>query len=265
MNVLFGIIIIAAGIIYAIYKTRKMDGLNLEIQSISTSKIADAKEIVDDLSVTDANYRHYVELKGNIFTKEKVEAPFIEREVAYYEDMTYAVSEEVETYRDKDGNKHTRTHKREEQLSHETSPVPVYLRDDSCEEGISIDISSFSDCLELQSGCDRMEHENSDWMRRHSRYHSTWGRGSGSRFLGYRLKERILLPNQPVYLLGELYKLGTDYYIGRSCIGNKPSKMTYKSEDELVASNKRAKMTSWGIAAVSVLVGIFMIYSGFHQ
>lgn len=80
MEIIIGLVIMAAGIGFAIYQTRKMNKLNLEIQSMETSKIADAIEIVNTLSETDSNYRHYVELKGNIFTKEKVIAPFTERE-----------------------------------------------------------------------------------------------------------------------------------------------------------------------------------------
>ena len=73
------------------YIRRKDESSEFRIQSVETSKIADAIDIVDSLSATNSNYRHYVELKV-IFTKKSI-APFTEREVAYYEDVTYAVSE----------------------------------------------------------------------------------------------------------------------------------------------------------------------------
>lgn len=263
MGIILGFVIMAAGIGFAIYQTKKMNHLNLEIQSVETSKIADAVDIVDSLSATDSNYRHYVELKGNIFTKEKVIAPFTEREVAYYEDTTYAVSEVVEHYKDSEGNRRTRTDKKEEKISHECSMVPVYLKDNTYAEGICIDVESFGSEADLQSGCDRMERESSPWMQSHSHFRSIWGRGSGAKFLGYRLVEKVFLVNQPMYVLGELYKLGDSYYIGRSRVGKSASKLTYKSEDELVASNESSKKISWVIAAVSVVIGLIVMTRDF--
>ena len=263
MRIIIGLVIIIAGIGYAVYQTKKMNKLNLEIQSVETSKIADAIDIVNSLSATDSNYRHYVELKGNVFTKEKVTAPFTEREVAYYEDTTYAVSEEVRHYTDKDGHHRSSTQKKEEKLSHECSMVPVYMRDDSYVEGICIDVESFGADADLQSGCDRMEQETSQWMQRHSHYRGMWGHGTGAKFLGYRLVEKVLLANQPIYVLGELYKQGNSYYVGHSRIGQKASKLSYKSEDELVAGNQSAKRMSWVIAAVAAVIGIIVISQNF--
>lgn len=263
MGIIIGLVIMAAGIGFAVYQTKKMNHLNLEIQSVETSKIADAIDIVDSLSATDSNYRHYVELKGNIFTKEKVIAPFTEREAAYYEDVTYAVSEVVEHYTDSDGNRRTRTEKKEEKISHERSMVPVYMRDDSYAEGICIDVESFGAEADLQSGCDRMERESSPWMQSHSHFRSIWGRGSGAKFLGYRLVEKVFLVNQPIYVLGELYKMGDSYYVGRSRVGQSASKLTYKSEDELVAGNESSKKISWVIAAVAVVIGLIMMTRDF--
>lgn len=257
MYIFIGVVIAAAGIAYAVYQTKKMNGLNLEIQSIQTSQIADAKDIVDSLSQTDPNYRHYVELKGNAFTKEKVIAPFTGREVAYYQDTTYAVTEEEERYRDNDGHEHVRHHKNEEELSHEESSVTVYVKDSSCPEGICIDMDTFSGCMDLQPGCDRMEQKNSDWVRSHNNYFMGF-RLPGGRFLGYRLKESILTFNQPVYILGEMYKLGDEYHVGYARLGKKASKFSFKSEDELVANNESAKKISWLIAVIAVVIGIFI-------
>lgn len=264
MYILLGLVIIVAGIAYAIYTTKAMDKLNLEVQSIQTSKIADAKEIIDSLSLTDNNYRHYVELKGNIFTRENVMAPFTERKVAYYEDTTYSVSEITEEYKDSNGNRKTRIRKREEKLATEQSVEPVYLRDDSFSEGIVLDIESFAAKAEFQDGCDRLERENSDWMRRHNHFMNAWGRGAGygARFLGYRLVEKVLLQNQPMYVLGEMYKQGSQYYVGCSRLAKNASKLTYKSEDEVIASNHSSKKMSWVIAAVAVVAGIVVIGMG---
>lgn len=256
---IIGIIIIIAGIGYAIYQNKKMKELNLEVQSTQTSTIADSIDIINTLSATDSNYRHYVELKGNVFTKEKVIAPFTEREVTYYRDTTYAVSEDKETYRDQNGNTRTRTRKREDRLTNEQSPVQVYFRDESYPEGICVDLESFGGDMELQSGCDRFEADNSDWMRRNSHYSGIWGRGFGSKFLGYRLVEKILMVNQPVYILGELYAYGSGYCVGKARVANKASMFTYKSEDELVANNKSAAKSAIIVAAVSVVVGICLI------
>lgn len=264
MCILLGLVIIVAGIAYAIYTTKAMDKLNLEVQSIQTSKIADTKEIIDSLSLTDSNYRHYVELKGDIFTKKEVTAPFTEKKVAYYENATYSVTEITEEYKDSNGNRRTRIRKREEKLANEHSVETVYLRDDSFADGIVLDIESFGSKAEFQDGCDRMERENSDWMRRHNHFMNTWGRGTGygARFLGYRLVEKVLLQNQPMYVLGEMYKQGNQYFVGCSRLAKNASKLTYKSEDEVIASNHSSKKMSWVIAAVAVVAGIVVIGMG---
>lgn len=259
-KIIIGIVVMIAGFAYAIYQNKKMKSLNLDVQYTETSSISDAIDIVNDLSATDSNYRHYVELKGTVFTKERVTAPFTNMDVAYYCDTTYSVSEVQETHRDSNGNVHTRTKKHEEKLAEEHSPIQLFLRDSSYQEGICVDVESFGNALDLDNGCDRFEGNNSDWIRRNSRYVSAWGIGAGSKFLGYRLVEKVFKVNQPVYVLGELYATVNGYCVGKACVANKSSMLTYKSEDDLVAKNNNAAKMAWLIAAAGVAAGLYIIF-----
>lgn len=211
------------------------------------------------MTVADPNYRYYVELKGTIQSEERVIAPFTEREVAYYRNRCYSVNEETETVRDANGNTRTRVAKAEHEIANEKSQVAVFLKDQSCDTPVYIDIESFGGDVDLQTGCDRFEPQNSIWMQSHMNMFHRWAPFGGSRFLGYRLKEEVLYNNQPIYALGELYRNGDRVYIGKSVISKKPSKLSYKSEDQLISDTKKAKMLSMVIGGGAAVIGLVLV------
>lgn len=263
-QILLGIIIIAAGVGYAVYIYRKSKRDALEMQYVETSPVAEAIELYESMEAAAPNYRHYVELKGVLHSEEPVTAPFTERSVAYYRSRCYSVHEETRTERDSNGNTHTKAVKKEEMISDEKSPVRCYLKDSSSDTAVYIDLESFGGDLELQSGCDRLESGDSSWMQRNGRYFDRRCQSrSGVRFLGYHLKEDILNLNQPVYVLGELYRNGGNFYVGRSVTDKNASKFSYKSEEELVEDTRKKSMLALVIGAAAVVIGIFMFVSGF--
>lgn len=259
MAIIIGLLIIIAGIFYAVYVYRKNTNKVQEIQFQQTTCIKDVLDIVGDLSSLDENYRHYSEVKGQLHSASgDVEAPFSQRPVAYYENEVYSVHEETRTERDDKGNTRTVTDKVETSLSSEKSPVEVYLSDSSSDEKVYIDLASFGSDVDLMPGCNRMEAKDSSWVR--DNFNLSVNQNRGSRFLGYRFFEEILPESQPMYILGEIHKRGNRLYVGRSVATKKPSHVTYKSEDELLDDIKNEKFVAIGIGVASVVAGIAVMF-----
>ena len=258
MEYIIGLLLIIAGIGYAIYVYRKNTNKEQEMQFQQTSCIKDMLDIVGNLSDLDENYRHYSEVKGHLHSLSgDVEAPYSQRPAAYYENTVYSVNEETRTERDDDGNTRTITDKVETVLSNEKSPVEIYLSDNSCDEKVYIDIESFGSDVDLMSGCDRFESEGSSWVR--DNFNFSFSNPRGSRFLGYRFFEEILPEDQPMYILGEIHKRGNRLYVGRSTTTKKPSHVTYKSEEELLDDVKKERVFAAGVGVVGVIAGIIVM------
>ncbi|MGL4606798.1 MAG: GIDE domain-containing protein [Eubacteriaceae bacterium] len=255
---MIGAIIILGGIGFAIYLYQKSVKAVAEINYQQTTCIKDVMDIIGDLGSLDENYRHYSEVKGNLKSLTgDVVGPFSERKVAYYKNTAYSVNEETRTVRDDDGNTRTVTNKVENTISSETSPVEIYISDDSSDEKVFLDLESFRGDVDLMPGCNRFEPKNSQWVQQ--RFNFNFSGGSGSRFLGYRFFEEILPEDQPMYILGEIHKRGDRLYVGRSIAAKKPSMVTYKSESELVADTKQQKLFAVLIGVGSLVVGAFVM------
>lgn len=259
MQIIIGIGLIIAGMAYGIYMFKKNGNKSVEMQYMQTTSIADAADIVDAMTDADPNYHHYVEIKGTLQSEDSVVAPFIEKAVAYYENKCYAVNEEKRTMCDSNGNTTTRMVKVENEITSEKSSVPMYITDNSSDIKVYIDIESFGSDKDLQSGCDRFEPKNSTWLQYNINRYS-WGNYGGAQLLGYRLKESVLYNNQPVYVLGELYKHGDRMCIGKSVVAKKPSMFSYKSEDQLVSDTKREKVMSLVFGGGAAAVGLVMVF-----
>lgn len=267
MQFLLGIVLIAAGVGYGIYMFKKNEAKALEMQYMQTTSVADAVSLVDEMASADPEYHHYVELKGTLFSDTPVQSPFTERAVAFYKSSCYSVNEETYTQKDSHGNTRTETRKKENQISSESSSVPIYLKDASSDQKVYIDIESFSGDVDLQQGCDRFEQAGSGWLQSHPAFLSGWdrSRNSGSRFLGYHLVEKLLYTNQPVYVLGEVYRNGDRVCIGKSVIAKKQSMLSYKSEDQLVADIKRQKNMSLAMGGIACFAGLICIVMSFAK
>lgn len=260
MQIFIGVFFILIGVVFAIYRFKKNSATVLEIKYTQTTSIADAKDIVENMLSSDPNYHHYVELKGVLNTDEVVVAPFCGRQVAYYENKCYSVTEETKVTHDSNGNARTRVQKSERELSSEKSSTPMYIKDQSCNTPVYVDIGSFGPDATIQVGCDRFENNNSQWMSSHSHMFSSHGAHcGGSRFLGYRLKENILNVNQPLYILGELYMNGDSLYIGRSMVSKKPYKLSFMSEDQLISDIKKGNLVAFVFGSIMLLIGVIII------
>ena len=259
MGIILGLLLIVGGIGYTWWYVNRTQNMITEIQYMKTSSIADAVSLFEEMSSHDPQYHHYVELKGQLVATDSVVAPYTEQAVAYYKNRCLSVYEETIVERDQKGNTHRRIVKKEQEMASEESSVPVYITDESSGEKIFVDIQSFAGDCDFQSGCDRFEPQGSAWG---NRFQANFRGGTygNSRFLGYHLQEEILYNNQPVYILGELYKHGSQYYIGRSVIAKKPSKFSYKSEDTLIQDMRSKKQVTCIIGGLVALAGVALIF-----
>lgn len=263
MEFVIGILFIVGGVAFGIYQYRTSGAKMQETQYMQTTSIQDAVDIVQSMTSADPNYRHYVELKGNLMCDCPLCSPFANRDAAYYSNRCLSVSEQTSTYRDDDGNTHTRTTKQENEISSEHQHVDAYIKDNSCEIPVFINFDSFGGDMDLIECCDRFEPSGSSWASQFgARYSGSFF--GGGRFLGYRLIEKIFPANCPVYALGELLHMGDRYVIEKAHLSKKPSILSYKSEEQIVQDHKNNQRMSMAIGGGMVLIGIVLIVMQFR-
>ena len=123
-----------------------------DIKATQTSRVSDVAEIMDELSQTSSNYRHYCELIGTSMDKGVV-APYSQREVAYYDIRCYRVDykggQEVETL-----------------VAHETSIDPFGFTDASSERPVFVDLASFGGNVILVNSTNHIEGPNSEFAKK---------------------------------------------------------------------------------------------------
>lgn len=263
MQIVIGIVIILAGIGYALYMLKRSKDKIMEMQSMQTTSIQDAVEILDELSASDPTYRHYVELKGVLNCNDPVTTPYTEKAVAFYEAKCKSVSEITTQVKTENGYR-TDVSKNEDEISSERRGGNCYVTDQSTDTKLFVNFESFGNDLDLQKSCDRMEMANSSFIQSHNSFFQNFNQRtmrSGARFLGYRLIESIFNFNQPIYCLGEIFKAGNEYYLEKSHIGKKQSVFTYKSEDSMIATEKSSKFGAIAIGVIAIIIGVVLIAS----
>ena len=207
------------------------------------------------------DYREFVELKGQIVTDNLVETPFSNKEVAYCESSLYQVVETKEEYRNSNGGYSTRTTKTENTISNEKSSQTVYLKDDSSNEIVELEINGTGCNLDIPKTFDRFEPKSS--LRNYRYFNSfSWNR-YGAETLGFRMVEKTINESQNLYVIGEAFRVGNTIHIGKPQDSKKPFVVTTKSEEDMInTSNKNAMFYLIGGIAV-IVVGLFMLFKAF--
>lgn len=255
MNTLLFIAILIGCIAYVFYAFKQADTKSLDISYTHTSSLKDAIDILDTMCTTDPNYRHFAEIKVTAHGDRTLTAPFSGQNVIYYTNQCFSVTQEKQVTYDSENRRRERMVKKEHELSSDTSAAPIQIKDSSIDSPIFLDLQSFSGTIDLTEACDRFEQKNSPFARTYfSSYHG------GTNFLGFRLKESILREGQPLYILGELYRMGNDLYFGHAHQSNKTSIVSVKSEDQILTDVKKEK-TKALITAAGVALLAFYFFS----
>ena len=124
-----------------------------DMKATKTSQVSDAVSILEDLSATSSNYRHYCELVGNSMASSNIIAPYSKRPVAYYDIKCYRIDA---TYNGSE---------QETLVAHEHSFDPFFFTDSSCDTPIYVDLESFGNNVILVNSTNHIEGPNSDFAK----------------------------------------------------------------------------------------------------
>ncbi len=271
-----GLLLLAGGIIMYVNSTKAAEEKTSEIRYSQTIGVSEVCDVVETMTADDPKYRHYAEIKAAVYSTEPQIAPFCRKPAAYYENITYAVTEQAIRIVDARGVARIVTDQQEEEVARDRSSAAVYLTDES---GIRIfvDIASLRENVQLINAYDHLEQDQGPGFYQgpvqggpghpfnnfpgHNGYYHNGPMQNGSRFLGYHRKEGILQEGQSVYVLGDVYKTGGLFYIGKSSIENKPSMLTYKSEEQVLDDADNQKKRSNAIGLIIAALGFMLIIS----
>ena len=254
-----GIAVAAIGVIIGILLYRKNQSRYQEMKYQQTSAIEDVISIVDRMVPVDVDYHHYCEIKGVVQSETPIMAPYSNTPAAYYKNRCLSVTQVVQTIRDEKGGTRTFTTKQEQEVSRDQSSADIYILDQQTGQKIYVDKESFGSTMELMQACDRFEASGSSWAQNNSAKYQINLNFNRANHLGYRLIEQVLPQGQPVYVLGEVYKRGDRYYIGKSVRENKPTVFSYKSEDEMTNTAKSTKTLSIVILIAGIVIGAALV------
>ena len=254
MTISFGILFMIGGIAYILYIIHVSLKRSATLQQIQTTRLTDAEKMLNRMEKTGI-HRSYVELKGVAGCDAPPEAPFSGRPAAYYESRVFSVR--ANRPRIPNG----RTPQTEKEIFLDISQAPVYVTDESGLK-IYIDTKSLEGKIELTPSYDRFEPKDSIWFRRN------WGKLldkmepeiKSSDFLGFRLKENVLLPGQPLYLLGELYRAQEKLYLGAASLSKKLSFVSCKSENHVLSDFRKQRLTGFVMGGIVVLIGLVLLF-----
>lgn len=267
MQTVVGLLIILLGIGLSMYLVKKAEKRVAEMpkqEPFRPVTIEEAVTALDEMRQSDPSARRYVELYGLARTDNSVKAPFTQRPAAYYASRSYAVRdrEKPEQTRQKWVLSKTATEQRE--LYSESGPEDFYILDSTSDEKIYVDMKEFRENVELVSVCDSYEDRNSKWVERHKMDCPHFFPVCDWKITGYHLLESFYRPDQPLYVVGELYRRGRDYHVAPSSKQGRRSVVTYRSEEQAARVLQKARQSAMGLGLILVAVGFGVMIAGFR-
>lgn len=257
VGILLAVALIAGGIFAVVYLRPQMLSHVREMKFMTSSTIRDLQDMFGMMQADGLGdaFRNYVEIKGVVHCDQAVRTPFSAKEVAYCSSRLSAVTQREERYKDSDGNVRTRIIKDEDLLSSEDSSDVLVLRDDSSDVRVTLDIKNGCS-FDIPETFDRVETVGN--LGRYTYFRNF--QSHRPNLLGYRMREKTISLNQPLYVLGEAYKEGNTIHIGKPVDKDKSFIVSTKSEDELVGKYEgNAKIALFGgIAAVVIGVALLV-------
>ena len=256
MGILLPIILVVGGLVAIFYFRPKTQNNITEMKFMQTKTISDLKNMFSQMESNGLGneYREYVELKGNVFSKNETKTPFSCRNVAYCSSKLLQVTQTREVYTDSNGNRKEQITKHENTISDEKSSQNIELIDASSNETVVLEINGTGCKLDIPKTFDRFEPK--DNLRNYRYFNSfSWNR-FGAETLGFRMEEKTIDINQGLYVIGEAYKVGNEIHIGKPKDKNKPFIVTTKSEEEFVNTSTRKSMYLLVGGIASIIIGI---------
>ena len=134
----------------------------------------------------------------------------------------------------------------------------MFLKSDSSDLCITLDITNGCQ-FDISETFDRFEPVGN--LRSYAYFRNF--QHCRTNLLGYHMKEKTIDMNQPLYVLGEAYKEGSNIHIGKPADKEKTFIVSTRSKDELVGKYERYAKFSLigGIAAI--IIGVLLCISYF--
>lgn len=251
--IIIGIVLIALGALLALVVRTRINNKNIEIQFMKTTTIP---ELTAALKENEAQglggYREFAELKGVAASGSPQKAPYSGQDVAYYDADIYQVFEETETYSDEHGT-HERVNRREDRMSGQKSTGGLVLKDEQSGDKAYIELADHGMQLDTVKSFDRFE--PMDMMNQYGFFGSFRYSQRGTRTLGFRMVEKTIPLDHPLYVLGDAYLQNGRLTVGKPADSKKPFIVSVKSEADLVHGNKVG-------AAMALVFGIVLAVAG---
>ncbi len=187
-----------------------------------------------------------VEVKGKVGTMETVVSPYTQTECAYYYSLEQEKVQKV-FYKGQGENRKAYTKVVHRVVSEEKSPFPFYVED---ETGlITIDPEGF----ELEG---KVVFEEETPIETKSLEESVRPSEKEERTISKIKKEVVLLSDEKVYIIGELFLGEQSNFIGSDPFKNKTSLISINEEYSIV--KKYAAMAFRRLAGVVLLIGVLV-------
>ena len=264
MQTAIGILIIIAGIVCPFFLMKKAEHRAVAMpqgEPIHPIPIEDAVKSLQQKLRNNPGARVHVELYGHARTDRPVKAPISERPAACYRTISYSCREKDEQKRGK--LFHLSTNLEQTEAYRETGPDDFYIMDSTSDEKIYVDMDSFRENAEMLSACDSYEEKGSRWLKTDLENCRRFFPHTGNKITGYHIQEYYYHVNQPLNVVGDLYRHAKRYHIAASAEG-KRSLVTYKSEERTAMVLQKARMSALGLGLILVVVGIGVIIAGFR-
>lgn len=269
--IIFGIILVAVGVWFAVFQRAKSANIAQEIQAQPTKTYDEVREMLAAMQDYDPNYRETVEFKGFAASSAPVVTPFSKTKVAYYVAESVQVSEDTEEVVNRDtGARSTRTTKHEDKISEEISPAELLVKDNAGNE-IVIETRGVEKKLDLIKSYDVLDRRDLGNNNGQTITVSTGrgnnttvriGNGSGRRVIGYKNVEKTFPLGGALYVLGEAYMIANRIHIGPPRDSKQPFIVTTKSEEQMLKSSQSSQTTAMVGGIISIVAGLILFIVG---
>lgn len=264
MQIAIGLLIIVGGILFSVYWVKQAERRAAsapKTEPVRPVPIEDAVAALKKRLAADPDARLHVELYGLARTDRPAAAPITERPAACWRSVSYSC-------RPKGGERPKGLSRYREALEQseayrESGPRDFYIMDSTSDDKIYVDLDSFGEKAELIKACDSYEEAGSKWMERHLQSCRRFFPRTGPSVEGYHVVEFLYHVDQPLNVVGDLYRRGGEYHAAASA-GGERSLVTYRSEEQAARVLQKSRLSAGGFALVAAAIGLGVMIAGFR-
>lgn len=254
------ICLILVGIILSVIIYPMIKNKNELIKNMQTKTVAQLIQKFEQMTILDKGdtYSEFVELKGNVKAAKIYKAPFSKTDVAYFQASATEITEKTEQIMDNTGHPQTKITKKEQNVYSESMGTKIEFVDASTSQPIVLEIGcggceiDIPTTLSKYVDFEKMDYLNLPFNIKLNSY--------GEKTLGFNLKEKVILDNASLYVVGEAYKLNGIIHISAARNSKKPFVITSKSKEEYLMKMGKSSKLMLIIGILLAVVGIVLIF-----